>query len=49
MNEHPDVKQRILVADDDRHIADLVRMYLAKTGYDVTDRARWPRDAAPAA
>jgi two-component system response regulator ResD len=27
---------RILVADDDRHIVDLVRMYLAKAGYDVT-------------
>ena len=26
----------ILVADDDRHIVDLVRMYLAKAGYDVT-------------
>jgi DNA-binding response OmpR family regulator len=26
---------RILVADDDRNIADLVRMYLAKAGYDV--------------
>jgi DNA-binding response OmpR family regulator len=26
---------RILVADDDRHIADLVRMYLAKAGYDA--------------
>jgi two-component system response regulator ResD len=36
MNEHPDAKQRILVADDDRHIADLVRMYLAKAGYDIT-------------
>jgi two-component system response regulator ResD len=27
---------RILVADDDRHIAELVRMYLRKAGYDVT-------------
>lgn len=27
---------RILVADDDRNIADLVRMYLRKAGYDVT-------------
>jgi DNA-binding response OmpR family regulator len=27
---------RILVADDDRNIADLVRMYLAKAGYDAT-------------
>jgi len=26
----------ILVADDDRHIAELVRMYLRKAGYDVT-------------
>ena len=26
---------RILVADDDRNIADLVRMYLAKAGYDA--------------
>ena len=32
-NETP---ARILVADDDRHIADLVRMYLVKAGYDVT-------------
>lgn len=35
MNERPPAP-RILVADDDRHIADLVRMYLAKAGYDVT-------------
>ena len=35
MNEH-DEPARILVADDDRNIADLVRMYLAKAGYDVT-------------
>jgi DNA-binding response OmpR family regulator len=28
--------QRILVADDDRNIADLLRMYLRKAGYDVT-------------
>jgi len=27
---------RILVADDDANIADLVRMYLAKAGYDIT-------------
>ncbi len=27
---------RILIADDDPNIADLVRMYLAKAGYDVT-------------
>jgi DNA-binding response OmpR family regulator len=27
---------RVLVADDDRNIADLVRMYLQKAGYDVT-------------
>ena len=33
MNGHPE--PRILVADDDRHIVDLVRMYLAKAGYDV--------------
>jgi DNA-binding response OmpR family regulator len=36
MNERAESPQRILVADDDRHIADLVRMYLAKAGYDVT-------------
>ena len=35
MNEHGAVT-RILVADDDPNIADLVRMYLAKAGYDVT-------------
>jgi DNA-binding response OmpR family regulator len=29
-------QQRILVADDDRNIADLLRMYLRKAGYDVT-------------
>jgi DNA-binding response OmpR family regulator len=34
MNEHPD-PARILVADDDRNIVDLVRMYLAKAGYEV--------------
>jgi DNA-binding response OmpR family regulator len=28
-------RARILVADDDRNIADLVRMYLAKAGYDA--------------
>jgi DNA-binding response OmpR family regulator len=27
---------RVLVADDDRNIADLVRMYLQKAGYEVT-------------
>jgi DNA-binding response OmpR family regulator len=32
----PAVLPQILVADDDHHIADLVRMYLAKAGYDVT-------------
>ncbi len=35
MNERED-PTRILVADDDRNIADLVRMYLAKAGYEVT-------------
>ena len=35
MNEREDAA-RILVADDDRNIVDLVRMYLAKAGYDVT-------------
>jgi DNA-binding response OmpR family regulator len=34
VNSEHDV-QRILVADDDRNIADLVRMYLVKAGYDV--------------
>lgn len=34
MNEREE-PARILVADDDRNIADLVRMYLAKAGYDV--------------
>ena len=34
MNNQPPT--RILVADDDRNIADLVRMYLSKAGYDVT-------------
>ena len=29
-------RPRILVADDDANIAELVRMYLAKAGYDVT-------------
>lgn len=32
----PEQTPRILVADDDRNIADLVRMYLAKAGYEVT-------------
>jgi PleD family two-component response regulator len=36
MNARAEPPQRILVADDDRHIAELVRMYLAKAGYDVT-------------
>ena len=37
MNERQDAApSRILVADDDRHIADLVRMYLTKAGYDIT-------------
>jgi DNA-binding response OmpR family regulator len=35
MNEK-DAPARILVADDDRNIADLVRMYLRKAGYDIT-------------
>jgi len=34
MNDHND-PARILVADDDRNIVDLVRMYLHKAGYDV--------------
>jgi len=34
MNEQPSLS-RILVADDDANIADLVRMYLTKAGYDV--------------
>jgi len=36
MNEHEEQKPRILVADDDRNIADLVRMYLERAGYEVT-------------
>jgi len=36
MNDHDDAAPKILVADDDRHIADLVQMYLKKAGYDVT-------------
>jgi len=36
VNDRADSPQHVLVADDDRHIADLVRMYLAKAGYDVT-------------
>jgi DNA-binding response OmpR family regulator len=36
MNDQQQTAARILVADDDRNIADLVRMYLAKAGYDVT-------------
>jgi DNA-binding response OmpR family regulator len=35
MNDHG-AALRILIADDDPNIADLVRMYLAKAGYDVT-------------
>ncbi|HZP56062.1 MAG TPA: response regulator transcription factor [Dehalococcoidia bacterium] len=35
MNE-PEDPARILVADDDRNIRDLVRMYLAKAGFDVS-------------
>ncbi len=35
MNAPTEDRTRILVADDDRNIADLVRMYLAKAGYDV--------------
>jgi DNA-binding response OmpR family regulator len=35
MNDHG-AASRILIADDDPNIADLVRMYLAKAGYDVT-------------
>lgn len=35
MNEK-DAPARILVADDDRNIAELVRMYLRKAGYDIT-------------
>jgi two-component system, OmpR family, response regulator VanR len=35
MNEQEEPAS-VLVADDDRNIADLVRMYLAKAGYDVT-------------
>ena len=34
MNDHND-PARILVADDDRNIVDLVRMYLQKAGYEV--------------
>jgi DNA-binding response OmpR family regulator len=36
MNETEATHARILVADDDSHIAGLVRMYLDKAGYDVT-------------
>lgn len=35
MNEQTEHSSRILVADDDRNIADLVRMYLTKAGYEV--------------
>ena len=35
MNTEQDMGQRILVADDDRNIAELVRMYLVKAGYDA--------------
>lgn len=34
MNEQPE-RARILVADDDANICDLVRMYLTKAGYEV--------------
>lgn len=36
MNERAEPATRVLVADDDRNIAGLVEMYLAKAGYDVT-------------
>jgi DNA-binding response OmpR family regulator len=36
MNDTESAQARILVADDDSHIAGLVRMYLEKAGYDVT-------------
>ena len=36
MNERVEPATRVLVADDDRNIAGLVEMYLAKAGYDVT-------------
>jgi DNA-binding response OmpR family regulator len=35
MNEQHDLA-KILIADDDRNIADLLRMYLSKAGYNVT-------------
>jgi DNA-binding response OmpR family regulator len=43
MNDVSQAPPRILVADDDRHIADLVRMYLAKAGFDVTVAADGPQ------
>ncbi|MEX2246109.1 MAG: response regulator transcription factor [Dehalococcoidia bacterium] len=36
MNDLKEHTPAVLVVDDDRNIADLVRMYLAKAGYDVT-------------
>ncbi len=36
MNAPATSPRQILVADDDRNISDLVRMYLTKAGYDVT-------------
>lgn len=36
MNETQEANARILVADDDQNIAGLVRMYLARAGYDVS-------------
>jgi DNA-binding response OmpR family regulator len=52
MNEQAEPASRILVADDDRNIADLVRMYLTKAGFDVTvardgdEAERYLRDKA---
>ena len=37
-------KQRILIADDDANIAELVALYLTKEGYD-TQKARDGREA----
>ena len=33
-------KQRILLVDDDPNISHLVRLYLEKEGFDVTESAR---------
>ena len=33
-------KQRILLVDDDPNISHLVRLYLEKEGFDVTEAAR---------